>query len=123
MGKKLVDRDQTDSFIKGVIVAAQHHANGMVGPVHEIYEFMIGLIDFQLDTVMAYERNGELARATWVTLKDKRMVFSYNYPRRCILMKAGSSQGNEIASFDWNESKILTLGKLSMALRQLGIAC
>ncbi len=95
----------------------------MVGPVNSIYSRMIELIDFERDAVDVFERNGEIARTTWVTLQGKRMVFTYSYPKRRILLKPENLRRDELANFAWNESKDQTLDSLNSALREMGITC
>jgi hypothetical protein len=123
VARKLTDRDQTDKLIADIIGNARHHAHGMVGPARSIYDLMISMIDFGRDTVEVFERNGKLARTTWVTVSGTRMVFSYNYDRRCIVLKLNGSKGKELASFDWDEKKDQTVEKLSKALKDLGVSC
>ncbi len=84
---------------------------------------MIELIDFERDVVEVFERNGEIARTTWVTLQGHRMVFTYSYSKKRILLKPENVRRNEVVSFGWNESKNQTLNSLNSALRQMGIKC
>jgi hypothetical protein len=114
MSKRLESRSETDDFLAKVLVAAGHHAPGMVGPVRTIYEYVMGQIDFGRDLVEVYERNGDIARTAWVTIRGSRRVFSYSYPRRCILARAHTLRGSELATFAWNEGKDLTVAKLQV---------
>ena len=95
----------------------------MVGPVNSIYARMIELVDFERDAVDVFERNGEIARTTWITLQGHRMVFTYSYAKKQILLKPENLRRDEIASFAWNEPKDRTLESLDSALRKMGIKC
>ena len=122
MARKLVDRNATDAFIVRVLERASH-ALGMHGPVKTIYAQMIKLIDFEKDTVEVFERNGEIARTTWVTLQGCRMVFTYDYPGKRLLLKPDTVRRDPEASFYWNEPRDTTVISLEGALRKMGIKC
>ena len=123
MARKLKSKSETDDFILNVMKAVKHHAPGMHGPVETIYARMIELIDFNSDVVEVYERNGELARTTWVTLQGQRMVFTYDYDGKCLLLKRDNLRGDTKARFNWNEKKKITTSSLIAALQNMGVSC
>lgn len=121
MARHLSDKRQTDAFIATVLKAAEHHAQGMVGPVKTLYAAVIARIDFAADRVEVFERDGQTARTTWLTLKRRRMVFTYNYKEKCIFLREQSLRGQIRAKFYWNEKKGDTEAAFSAALKALGI--
>ena len=123
MARQLTDRTQTDSYIEQVKNDAGHHAEGMIHPALNIYELMIALIDFSKDKVEVIERNGEIKRSVWVTVKGIKIYFTYSYDRKVIVMRKRSNRGNELAEFLWNEKKPETDYKLKEALRGIGVQC
>ncbi|ABC90768.1 hypothetical protein RHE_CH01983 [Rhizobium etli CFN 42] len=62
------------------------------------------LLNLAIDKVEVYERNGQLARTCWVTIRGRRYVFTYNYRSGQIDLKVGSLQGAHRFSFGNNTS-------------------
>jgi len=112
MAKKLTSKAETDKEFNRIESEARHHAKHLNPMLRNIYNYVIACTDFKRDKVELYERNGNLARTTWVTYRGKRYVFTYNYKARCVDLREGSLKGQTKRQFDGSEAPGLVVSKL-----------
>jgi len=100
MARRLNTNAEIDAFISKVIGEANHHGakvNAIIKPLSDEVRLCL---DLSRDKVEVYERNGNLARTCWVSIKEYRYVFSYNYDTQRIELRAKTTQGSKIFEFD-----------------------
>ena len=111
MARNLKTDNDIDNFISKVIKEADHHATRVMDIIQPLSDEVRKYLQLGLDKIEVYERNGKLARTCWVTLKNKRYVFTYNYDEQFIDLKKGSLQGQLIFQFD-NSTSLQDLKKI-----------
>ena len=104
MARQLTSQAQTDNEIARIEREADHHAPHVMATVRLLYNYVIQRIDFTRDRVEIYERNGAMARTTWVTFQGRRYVFTYNYSTTHIDLRDGSIKGNTLIQFNGTET-------------------
>lgn len=98
MARSVTDVSELQSYIRGVIERAEHHA----GNVDEVALELAGAILWRKDddepiSVMTYR--GETANVLWVRIGGTRYAFSYNHQAGAIEMRQDSTQGNALHRF------------------------
>ena len=91
------DVSKLQTYLRGVLAKAKHHAND----VDHIILALAGAIISRKDPKTSLEVWGtqKLGNALSVSIKGERYAFSYNHGDGCIDMKAGSYQGPVIHKF------------------------
>lgn len=102
MPKKVEDLDVLSQYIRGVLRRAEHHA----GAVDAIALTVAGAVLWRKDPepIEVFEREGKLRNALWVQISEQRYALSYNHDAETIEVRAGSTQGEVLASFDNSSS-------------------
>lgn len=100
MARNLKTNNEIDSFISKVIKEANHHAKPVEHIIQSLSDEVRSYLKLGSDKIEVYERNGKLARTCWVTILNKRYVFTYNYDEEKIDLRKGSLQGELIFQFD-----------------------
>ncbi len=113
MAQKLLNQTRTDAEFLRIEDEASHHAKHLNPMLRILYNFVISKINFNLDTIHLYERNGNLARTTWIVHRGRRYVFSYNYITSHVELRDQSVKGNCLVDFDGTESFAGVTQKLS----------
>lgn len=102
MARNLKTNKDIDDFIAKVITEAHHHAPWVEHIIQPLSDEVRKRINLGQDTVEVYERNGNLARTCWVTIANKRYVFTYDYQGKKIDLKDRTLRGHLLDSFDNN---------------------
>ena len=113
MAHQLTNKVETDREFLRIEGEAGHHAKHLNPMLRHLYNYVISKINFLRDTVQLYERNGNLARTTWITHRGRRLVFSYAYSKATVELRDGSVKGACLASFDGTESSGQISSKLA----------
>lgn len=105
MAIKINNLQDLNNYITKVIEAADHAPN-IASTIPYLQQtvlsrFIWGNHNYKIEI---YSRNGNMARTCWLTLNNKRYVFTYNYTNQKIDLKMKSLQGNLIADFDNSSS-------------------
>ncbi|MCF6316588.1 MAG: hypothetical protein L3J30_09960 [Marinosulfonomonas sp.] len=103
MARKLNSKTETDKEFNRIEKEAGHHAIHLNPMLRDLYDYVISRINFGRDQIEMYERNGNLARTTWVTHRGKRYVFTYDYDNKCVDLRDYSIKGTTLESFDGSE--------------------
>lgn len=106
MAIKLNNLQDLNNYIAEVIAAAVDHSPNIKNTIPflkqtVLFRFIWGSNSYKIEI---YSRNGNMARTCWLTLNNKRYVFTYNYTNKKIDLKFKSLQGNLIADFDDSSS-------------------
>lgn len=89
--------NQLRDYLNGVLGRAGHHA----GNVSTISLTLAGAVVWKADgSVKVMERDGETKNVLWFNVRDRRYVLTYNHEPQCIDLKADSTQGGVLTSFD-----------------------
>jgi len=84
-------------YIRGIVGRADHHADS----VNEVVLTLAGAILWRADEdpeVMS--QGGDLKNVLWVKINRQRYAFSYSHIAKRIEMRAGSTHGAILHSFD-----------------------
>mgnify|MGYP003122940380 CR=1 FL=1 len=100
MAKPLTTTQEVDDFVIGVRQQAAHHASEVEKVLEPLKKAVLQRLNLARDTVEVYERNGQVARATWVTLNGARYVFTYNYDAKKIDLRDRTLRGPSRFQFD-----------------------
>jgi hypothetical protein len=97
MPQKISDIDVLREYLNGVMMRAEHHANG----VSEVALALAGAVVWRKDSrdIEVLVREGQLGNVLWVWINGTRYAFSYNHMEDRIEMRAGSVQGPTLRTF------------------------
>jgi integron cassette protein len=98
MPARVADVETLQTYIRGVMDRAAHHA----GNVDDVCLTLAGALVWRKDPgtdlqVMAYA--GDMKNVLWVYIGAQRYALSYNHQTGAIEIRAGSVQGPILASF------------------------
>ncbi len=93
------DVDTLKTYISGVMVRADHHANN----VSSIALALAGAIVWRKDddnAIRVMEQAGDMKNVLWVKIGGQQYAFSYKHETASIEMRKGTTQGKVLHSFD-----------------------
>jgi hypothetical protein len=113
MAKKINSNKELDEYIQNIQKEADCHAPKVKEIIRPLSSYIRKEIDHKNNFIEVYEREGNIARACWITLNKRRLFFKYNYETQEIFMKNRSQQGNLITQFDNSDDDQSIKQKLS----------
>jgi len=107
------DVDTLQQYISGVMDRADHHA----GKVSAAVLALAGAVIWRKDAapLQAMAQDGGLKNVLWVSIRGHRYAFSYNHPQQQIEMRAGTTHGAVLHTFD-NSTPITDIEAIFRAL-------
>lgn len=105
MARRLTDDAVIDQYVLKVIKDAHHHAPNVVAVVMPLSQAVRSRLNLTVDKIEVYERNGQTARTCWITIQQKRYVFTYNHSTGKIDLKNRSLQGPVLHTFENDTSQ------------------
>ena len=104
MPAKVVDINDLNTYLHGVIDRANHHAQSVNAIALTVAGAIIWAKDSDPITVMSHD--GDLKNVLWVKINNQRYAFSYDHSTGRIDMRLGSTQGATITSFSNTDTAI-----------------
>ena len=98
MPTAVADVDTLRDYISKVMDRAGHHAQNVQGVALALAGAIVWRKD--VDAIEVMSQNGDLKNVLWVRISGQRYAFSFNHDTNAIEMRAGTTHGAVLNSFD-----------------------